>query len=219
MLRLDQFEEKYFAYGTAFVNALVIVQDYSPRGILTTGQAAGTQALIHSTIYKSFAFTRLVGVFHILEDAVKGVLDGEGIVGSFDALSGRGKGEMLVHSLVMFCACLPFFALREIERALGDPQRSTFIDLTHLADSRSGGMASLSPRNQVGCVYTSGSTLVTCALSGDTLAAMPKRIIASRIAPDVNELRLIRIELSISPPPDAIRPFANSFPEPRHAPH
>ena len=57
MLRLDQFEEKYFAYGTAFVNALVIVQDYSPRGILTTGQAAGTQAA------DSFHYLQIVHVY------------------------------------------------------------------------------------------------------------------------------------------------------------
>ena len=66
---------------------------------LRLGKRQEHKPLIHSTIYKSFTFTRLVGIFHILEDAVKGVLDGEGIVGSFDALSGRGKGEMLVHSL------------------------------------------------------------------------------------------------------------------------
>ena len=41
---LDQFEEKYFAYGAVLRQPPCIVQDYSPRGILTTGQAAGAQA-------------------------------------------------------------------------------------------------------------------------------------------------------------------------------
>jgi hypothetical protein len=120
MLLLDQFEGKYFAYGAAFVNALVLSEIILLGEYLRLGKRQEHKPLIYSTIYKSFAFTLLVAVFHILEDAVKGVLHGEGIVGSFAALSSRGKGEMLAHSLVMFCAFLPFFALREIERALGE---------------------------------------------------------------------------------------------------
>jgi hypothetical protein len=120
MLLLDRFEEKYFAYGTAFVNALVLSKIILFGEYLRLGKRLEDKPLIHSTIYKSFAFTLLVAVFHIVEDAVKGVLHGQGIVGSFAVLSGRGKGEMLGHSLVMFCAFLPFFALREIERALGE---------------------------------------------------------------------------------------------------
>jgi hypothetical protein len=120
MLLLDQFKEKYFAYGAAFVNALVLSKIILLGEYLRLGKRQEHKPLIYSTIYKSFAFTLLVVVFHILENTVKGVIHGEGIVGSFAALSGRGIGEMLGHSLVMFCAFLPFFALREIERALGE---------------------------------------------------------------------------------------------------
>ena len=120
MLLLDQFEEKYFAYGAALVNALVLSKIILLGEHLRLGKRQEHKPMIHSTIYKSFLFTLLVAVSHILEDAVKGVLHGEGIVGAFAAFSGQGIGEMLAHSLVMFCAFLPFFALREVERVLGE---------------------------------------------------------------------------------------------------
>jgi hypothetical protein len=97
-----------------------LVQDYSYREYLRLGKRQEHKPLVYSTIYKSFAFALLVAVFHILEDAVKGVLHGEGTVGAFAALSGRGMSEILARSVVMFCAFLPFFALRETERVSGE---------------------------------------------------------------------------------------------------
>ena len=120
MMLLDQFDAKYFAYGTAFVNALVLSKIILTGEYLRLGKQLEHRPLIYSTLYKSFVFALLVAVFHILEDAVKGVLHREGMVGAFAALSGRGMGELLAHSVVMFCAFLPFFALREIERVLGE---------------------------------------------------------------------------------------------------
>ena len=120
MLLLDQFGEKYFAYGAALFNALVLSKIILIGEYLRLGKWQEHKPLIYSTIYKSFVFTLLVAVFHILEDAVKGVLHGEGLVGAFPALGGRGIGEVLARSLVMFFAFLPFFAWRETGRALGE---------------------------------------------------------------------------------------------------
>jgi hypothetical protein len=120
MLLLNQFGEKYFAYGTAFVNALILSKIILIGEYLRLGKRHEHKPLIYSTIYKSLAFTLLVAVFHILEDAVKRLLDGEGIMGAFAAPSGQRMGEVLGHGLVMFCAFLPFFALRETERVLGE---------------------------------------------------------------------------------------------------
>ena len=120
MLLLNQFEARYFAYGSAFVNALILSKIILLGEYLQLGKRQEQKPLIYSTVHKSFAFALLVAVFHLLEDAVKGVLHGAGIVGALTALDGRGMSEMLAHSVVMFCAFLPFFALREIERVLGE---------------------------------------------------------------------------------------------------
>src|SRR5215831_15588676 len=76
--------------------------------------------LIYSTVYKSFVFTLLVAVFHVLEDAVKGVWHGEGLARAFAALRDRRIAEVLAAGVVYFCALLPFFALREIRRVFGE---------------------------------------------------------------------------------------------------
>ena len=76
--------------------------------------------LIYSTVYKSFIFTLLVAVFHVLEHAIKGLVHGEGLAGAFAALRDRGIAELLALGLVYSCALLPFFALREIRRVLGE---------------------------------------------------------------------------------------------------
>jgi hypothetical protein len=39
---------------------------------------------------------------------------------AFAELRGLGIGDVLARSLVMFCAFLPFFALRETARAVGE---------------------------------------------------------------------------------------------------
>jgi hypothetical protein len=120
MLLLDQFEEKYFAYGTALVSALVLSKIILLGEYLQLGKRLEHKPLIYSTIYKSFLFTFLVAVFHVLEGAVKGLLHGETILSVFAALRGQGLTEVLGRSLVMFWAFLPFFAMRETARISGE---------------------------------------------------------------------------------------------------
>ena len=62
----------------------------------------------------------LVAVFHVLEDAVKGVWHGESLAGAFAVLRDRRMAEVLAAGVVYFCALLPFFALREIRRVFGE---------------------------------------------------------------------------------------------------
>jgi hypothetical protein len=42
------------------------------------------------------------------------------MAGAFAELKGRGIGEVLARSFVMFCALVPLFALRETARAMGE---------------------------------------------------------------------------------------------------
>jgi hypothetical protein len=120
MLLLNQFREASFQYGTAFINALILSKIILIGEYLRLGKRHENRPLIYSTVYKSFVFTLLVAVFHILENAVKGFLHGEGVAGALAVLNGKGRDELLARSLVIFCAFLPFFALRETRRVLGE---------------------------------------------------------------------------------------------------
>ena len=120
MVILKDVGGKYFAYGAALVNALLLSKIILIGEYLKLGKRHESKPLLYSTVYKSFAFTVLVAVFHILESAVKALLHNEGMAGAFTELRDLGIGEVLARSFVMFCALLPFFALRETARAMGE---------------------------------------------------------------------------------------------------
>ena len=76
--------------------------------------------LIYSTVYKSFVFTLLVAVFHVLEDAVKGVWHGEGLAGPLPCSATEVRPNCWLSAWLTFAPSLPFFALREIRWVLGE---------------------------------------------------------------------------------------------------
>jgi hypothetical protein len=120
MAMLEKPGGKYFAYGAAFVSALLLSKIILIGEHLKLGKRHERKPLLYSTLYKSFVFTVLVVIFRVLESAVKGLLHNEGMAGAFAELRGLGIDEVLARSLVMFCAFVPFFALRETARVLGE---------------------------------------------------------------------------------------------------
>ena len=120
MAILENFGGKYFAYGAALVNALLLSKIILIGEYLKLGRRHEGKPLLYSTLYKSFVFTVLVAVFRVLESVVKGLLHGEGVAGGFAEIKGLGISEVLARSLIMFCAFLPFFALRETGRVMGE---------------------------------------------------------------------------------------------------
>jgi hypothetical protein len=102
------------------VNALLLSKTILIGEDLKLGKRHECKPLLYSNFYNSFVFTVLVAVFHVLESTVKGLLHREGMAGVFAELTGLGIGEMLARSLIMFCSFIPFFALRETARALGE---------------------------------------------------------------------------------------------------
>jgi hypothetical protein len=120
MAMLEKFGGKYFAYVAALVNALLLSKIILIGEDLKLGKRHECKPLLYSTLYKSFVFTVLVALFHVLESTVKGLLHREGMAGAVAELRGLGIGEVLARSLVMFCAFIPFFALRETARVLGE---------------------------------------------------------------------------------------------------
>lgn len=119
-LLLKEFPGGFFEYGAAIVNALVLSKIILMGESLRLGKRYEHWPLIYLTAYKAFLFTLLVAVFHLLENAVKGFTHGEGISATFAELYRTGIGEHLARSAILFFAFLPFFALRETGRVLGE---------------------------------------------------------------------------------------------------
>jgi hypothetical protein len=120
LLVLGRFKEGSFEYGTALFNALVLSKIILIGEYLKLGKRQEDRPLIYSTIFKALVFTLLVSAFRLLEEAVRGWLRGESIGSTFEALRSKDINEVVGRALVVFFALLPFFALRETGRVLGE---------------------------------------------------------------------------------------------------
>jgi hypothetical protein len=67
MAILEEFGRKYFAYGAALVSTLLLSKIIPIGEYLKLGRRHECKLLLYSTFYKSFVFTVLVAVFHVLE--------------------------------------------------------------------------------------------------------------------------------------------------------
>jgi hypothetical protein len=117
MLLLNEFELAYFYYGSALASALVLSKVILLGEYAHLGRRQENRPLIVSTLYKSLLFGLLAAAFRIAEEAVKQLLFRKG---PFHPLGGLDTDELLARALIMFCAFIPFFALREIARVLGE---------------------------------------------------------------------------------------------------
>ena len=119
-LLLSAHDISYTNYGVAVIEALILGKVIMIGGVLRLGRGLEDQPLIYPTLYKSAVFGVFVGVFKLVEHAIGGLLSGEGLTRGLFALSENGLDLLLANSLVIFVALIPFFALKERERVLGE---------------------------------------------------------------------------------------------------
>jgi beta-phosphoglucomutase family hydrolase len=120
MLLLNRFVDEQFEYGTGLVNALILSKVILTGEYLRLGKGNEHKPLIFPTIWKSFLFALAAAAFYVVEQIVRGLLRGGGFAAGLASLRDMGAEEILGRSLVMFFAFIPFFALRETGRVLGE---------------------------------------------------------------------------------------------------
>jgi hypothetical protein len=119
-LILHQLHFGYFILGTGLVNALVLSKIILLGQYVHVGRRHEKRPLIVSTLYKAALFALLVAAFHLVEEAFHRFLHGHTLVASIHEISSLDMVETLVRILVVFCVFIPFFALAETRRVLGD---------------------------------------------------------------------------------------------------
>ena len=117
MLLLREYSIDYWKFGFALVNALVITKVIMIGEYAKLGRRHENKSLLVSAFWKALVFGLLVYAFHIVEEAIKRLIQGEPLITSrreihFDQLAAR--------SIVVFCIFIPLFAFREIRRVLGE---------------------------------------------------------------------------------------------------
>ena len=78
-----------------------------------------------------------MAVFDIAEALVRGLIGGLGPMGAVDHLMTRFHYEWLSRALVIFFAFIPFFAVRELRRVLGEGAIAIFFRRRSAAEADS----------------------------------------------------------------------------------
>ena len=110
----------YTNYWVALIQALIFGKVIMVGALFRLGRSLEQKPLINPTLYKAVVFTFHVVVFPLFEHPIKGHWQGNTLTGSLTAFLDQGRHELLAGSLVIFVALIPFFAVKELGRVLGE---------------------------------------------------------------------------------------------------
>jgi hypothetical protein len=113
-------QDLFYHQGFAFINALVLAKIMFIAEAFHVGEDLKHKPFIYPIAYKSAVFALILISFHVLEEVLRGIWHGKTVTETIAALSGGRLEEILVVGVIMFVALMPFFALREIGRDIGD---------------------------------------------------------------------------------------------------
>lgn len=127
-LLLGAHESAFFDYGMAIVNALVLAKVILIGDLVGLGKRFENKPLIVSTIFKALVFAGFALIFHALEGIVRSLLHHQTFLGALHTLAVDESGVLLTRGLIFFFAFIPFFALRELRRVVGEDEfRQLFV--------------------------------------------------------------------------------------------
>lgn len=119
-LLLAQYQIPFFQFGSSLIEALVLAKVIVLGRLIRLGERYSDRPLIIPTLYKSLWFGALIVAFSILEQLIVGWFHGKVTAVIVQEVFSQGVWEILSRSFVKLLALLPFFAMEEIGRVLGE---------------------------------------------------------------------------------------------------
>jgi hypothetical protein len=127
-LIMAEYHVSYLHYGIAVIEAAVLAKIILLGEAARIGRRYENKPLIVPTLHKTMVFAIWVIGFKVLEDMIRGLIQGKGLAGGFNDLISKGGYEILANALVVIAAFVPFFAIKEVGRILGrDKLRAMFF--------------------------------------------------------------------------------------------
>jgi hypothetical protein len=106
-------------YGLAVVNALVLSKIMLIAEGLRFAEGLNAKPLIYPIVFKSVAFSVLLMLCYIAEEIAVGFFHGKSLAEGFPKIGGGGWIGVVTIGAIMCVALVPFFAFKEIARAIG----------------------------------------------------------------------------------------------------
>ena len=134
-LLLASYHITYTNYGVAVIEALILAKVILIGDAIRLGRGLEDKPLIYPTLYKTVVFTFFVAAFKAVEYGIKGLWHGAGIMGGLTEFYEKGWELVLANSLVVVVAFLPYFAVRELGRVMGEEKIRALFFRSRVADS------------------------------------------------------------------------------------
>lgn len=116
-------------HAFAIINALVFAKVLLVGEHFNLGARFAKKPLIYPILHKSFVFSVVLIVFHIIESIMVGLWHGHTVVNSLPPLLGWNPRGLLAVAVMCFVLLLPFFGFREIARVIGrDKMRALLLE-------------------------------------------------------------------------------------------
>ncbi len=122
-LMLAQHGIEYGEYGIGIIKALVLGKVILIAEKLGVGGRFRGKPLSIPTLWDTLIFTLCVALFHFAEVAIKHLIHA-GTTGLAAAVTSELDYAFVAHALVVFFAFIPFFAVRELTRVMGEGKLS-----------------------------------------------------------------------------------------------
>jgi hypothetical protein len=116
-------EQHVFVHlGFAAINAWLLAKVMLTGEIFHLADNLKHKPLIYPIVFKAAVFSILLISFYIIEEVLMGMWHGKSVAESIPAIAGGGLKGIFFVGGIMFFVLMPFFALREIGRDIGDDQ-------------------------------------------------------------------------------------------------
>lgn len=113
--------------GFALFNALLLAKVVLTAEFFHLADNFKHKPLVYPIVYRSAVFCALLLCFYIAEETLVGISHGKTIVASFPSIGGGSWKGVLVVGAILFVGLIPFFAYRELARALGKAELHSLV--------------------------------------------------------------------------------------------
>jgi len=118
-LILAEYHIQYLGYWAPVIEAAILAKVIMIGDVLHMGRRFQNRPLAVTTLYRTVVFSLLVVLFSFAEHIIGAMIHGKRPAEGIAEIANKGMDEVLAWCVVIFAAFLPFFALKEIERAFG----------------------------------------------------------------------------------------------------
>jgi hypothetical protein len=118
-LILAEYHIQYLGYWVPLIEAAILAKVIMIGDVLHLGRRFRNWPLAVPTIYHTVLFSILVVLFTFAEHILGAWIHGKTVSDGIAEIASKGVDTILATYILIIAAFLPFFAMREIERAFG----------------------------------------------------------------------------------------------------